>query len=841
MFNKGDKPIPGYRLQRFLGRGQFGEVWAADGPGGTLVALKFIALQQKTGIRELKSIQAVKRIKHANLCSVNAMWLLGYDGDVLDDHEIDLLIRNQAKEKDAASQTLAIEQTQTLNNPQYLVVSMSLAEGSLEERLKSFTEGGIPREQLTDYMLQAARGIDFLNSPVHEVGGVKVGIQHRDIKPANLLFAGDSVLVGDFGVAGAFGEYDTEATSVVGSLCYMSPESIKRQPSSSSDQYALAITYYQLRTGTLPFEPTVSFAELVDIHVRGKLQFPLVSDHERAVLGKATATDPKQRYANCVEFAKALPVPVETTTTVTKSAIPLPVILGGAVALLAVLVWGFLFGGFGGGSGGNTGPQLAAHTLVFSPEEAEYNISIIPDQPRDDISAVGSSAANLQLLPTDKVLVTARTDDWLYEPFEQQFTYQELARDDWKLTLQPIPAGSMLAYITNMAAQGKWDEATKEFARAVAIYPELKDKPTPESVELNGSPAVIAHSLVQKRLATAISIDGASKLGVVPLDGPVNSAQDIAINALPYQIHIPGTSPWAVLMQDSSAAVVSLDDNGKPYEISLGKSEDAIFRQVTASALSPNDEAILVGQEDQKVSLLTISDGDQPVAKAAESSFPTRVDAVGFTPDGKDCFAMGIDGDIRRWPLNGFSDQAANDFQVADLDQEVLAIHPLAEDRLFAFTETKLLDIQLSGTDKNAQAKEVTDLRSGLIVSRLTDDQKHLVFSTQGASQPLSIVSIETGEVTSVRPPDIKGLVEDFDITADSRWIVYVDSEGAMFAVDLTSEPFAPMPLLPSPGERIKFVRVASNTMDVVTLAEDGTTTWWNLAQLLLAAQANTK
>lgn len=844
MFNKGDKPIPGYRLQRFLGRGQFGEVWAADGPGGTLVALKFIALQQKTGIRELKSIQAVKRIKHANLCSVNAMWLLGYDGDVLDDHEIDLLIRNQAKEKDAASQTLAIEQTQTLNNPQYLVVSMSLAEGSLDERLKSFTEGGIPREQLTDYMLQAARGIDFLNSPVHEVGGVKVGIQHRDIKPANLLFAGDSVLVGDFGVAGAFGEYDTEATSVVGSLCYMSPESIKRQPSSSSDQYALAITYYQLRTGTLPFEPTVSFAELVDIHVRGKLQFPLVSDHERAVLGKATATDPKQRYANCVEFAKALPAPVEGAGTSTKSGVPLPALVGSGIAiasLLSLLLWGVATGGFGGGSTAQNGPQLASHTLVFSPEQATYNISIIPDQPREDISAVGSSAANLQLLPTDKVMVNARTDDWLYEPFEKQYTYEELARDDWKVALQPIPAKSMLVHITTLAAQGNWDEATKEFDRAAAIYPELKDKPAPESVELNGTPAVIAHSLAQKRLATAISVDGASKLRIVPLDGPVESAADIAISALPYEIHIPGTSPWAVLMQDSSAAVVSLDAAGKPYEISLGKSEEALFRQVTSSALSPSGDAILVGQDDKKVALLTISDVDQPIVKAAESSFATRVDAVGFTPDGKFCFAMGIDGDVRRWPVEGFSDQAANDFNVADLDEEVLAIHPLSAGRLFAFTETKLLDIQLSDGDENALSKEVTDLRSGLVVSRLTDDQKHLVFSTQGASQPLSIVSIETGEVTSIRPQDITGLVEDFDVTSDSRWIVYVDTEGAMFAVDLTNESFSPMPLLPSPGERLKFVRVASNTMDVVTLAEDGTTTWWNLAQLLLAARANAK
>ncbi len=843
MFNKGDQPIPGYRLERFLGRGQFGEVWAADGPGGTLVALKFIALQQKTGIRELKSIQAVKRIKHANLCSVNAMWLLGYEGTVLDDHEIDLLIRNQAKDKEAASQTLAIEQTQTLNNPQYLVVSMSLAEGSLEQRLQSYTEGGIPRDLLMDYMLQAARGIDFLNAPVHDVAGEKVGIQHRDIKPANLLYAGDSVLVGDFGVAAAFGEYDTEATSVVGSLCYMSPESIKRIPSSSSDQYALAITYYQLRTGTLPFEPTVSFAELVDIHVRGKLQFPLVSDHERAVLAKATSTDPKQRYTTCVEFAKALAPPAETTVSPSKAAIPFPAMIGGAVAavvLIGALVWGILGGGLSGTTQADTGPQLVPHTLVFSPEETTYDIRVVPSEtkPRDQLTWSGTSSAELQLRTSDKVHITAQPVDDLYQPLDQELTYQELIRADWKITLEPIAAEAMLQQVTAMAADGNWTEASKRFTQAAKLHPSLKDKPTPDSIDLGGTPAVVSHPLGQEQLAIAISRDGASQLGVVSFDPSLSLTEPIGIDSLPYQVHLLKDKRWAVLMQDSTAAVTPLSGSGEAYSIDLGKADDVLYRQVTASAMSPGGNAILVGQDHQRVTLLTTVDGEQPIAKSAEAAFPTRVAAVAFSPDGQFGFAIGIDGDGRRWPIDGLGDDSAQAFQVEDLDEEVLALHPLSESRLLAITETKLLDIQLSDTQPAAQVKQLADLRSGLAVSRLTANQNYLVFSTHGQSQPLSIVTLETGEVTTIGPPEIKGHVEDFDLSADGRWVVYADAEGTISALDLTQEPVAPLPLLPSPGKRVKYVRIAPDGKHVATLTEDGTINWWNLPQLLIPALA---
>lgn len=828
MLSQGERPIPGYRLEKFLGRGQFGEVWAADGPGGTLVALKFIALHQKTGIRELKSIQAVKRIKHANLCSVNAMWLLGSDGGVLDDHEIDLLIKNQSRE--APSQTLVAEATHIMQDPQYLVVSMTLAEGSLDERLKQQGEGGIPREVLVDYMLQAARGIDYLNAPVHNVGGEKVGIQHRDIKPANLLFAGDSVLVGDFGVAAAFGEYDTEATSVVGSLCYMSPESIKRTPSQTSDQYALAITYYQLRTGTLPFEPTVSFAELVDIHVRGKLRFPLVSDHEKEVLAKATATDAKQRYASCVDFIKALE-PIDTASSPPTKSFPLPVILGGALALIVAVAWWLL------GTGGNqpVGPPLESHTILFEPQETIYNIQINPEQPRDDLDSTGEGAANLSVLPSDTVHIEAHSTSPLYQPLDRDFTFEELARADWKVDLQPIDAEAMLANVSALAGEGKWDEAKSHFQTAVKIHPALQQEPIRRTIKLRGTPDLMTYSPHADRVATTLSGDSTSLAGLLDLAQPGADPTHVSLPSLPRQIHLPHKSEWIVLIQDSKVSFVPLGGEGQAEGVDLSKGKDALYPEVTCSQLSPSGEAVLIGQDHQSVTMLLLRAAGQPIMKRSSAPFPTRVDAVGFDPSGKFAFAMGQDGDGARWPISDLEEGTAVPFQIPDFDEEVQAIAPLSETSLYAMTETRVLRLTLPPEGGPVTPQVVAMLRSPIYTARVSADGKFLVYSTEDPARPLSIVETESSTVTTLAPPQMKKLVEDFDISADSRHLVYADETGALLTIDLTRQPYVPVELVPSAGQRIKFVRLSPTGTHLLTVAEEGTTTWWNFVQLVLA------
>jgi len=307
MLCKGDEPVPGYRLVRFLGRGQYGEVWQANGPGGTRVALKFIDVGGAQGRKELRGVQRVKEIRHPHLMPIAALWLLDEDGIPLDDSYF------QAADGDDQRKALNATLTVEAKHPSLLVVAMGYCDKNLSNRLAEINEGirraewqGIPVAELLVHMVETAKAIDFLNAPRHDLGDGLVSIQHCDIKPDNIMLVGGAVQVCDFGLARMMGDnLKATATGMVGSPAFMAPECIRKHPSSASDQYSLAITYYELRTGRLPFHD-LSYMAVLDSHQAGALDFSALGDAEQAVLRRATELEPENRYATCLEMVGAL-------------------------------------------------------------------------------------------------------------------------------------------------------------------------------------------------------------------------------------------------------------------------------------------------------------------------------------------------------------------------------------------------------------------------------------------------------------------------------------------------------------------------------------------------------
>ena len=192
---------------RALGRGAFGEVWEATGPGGFPVAMKFLRLAGKGADAEKRALKLMQGLRHPNLLGLHGAW----------------------------------------RNGDCLVVAMELADRTLMDRLHEATDqgqAGVPPAELLGYMRQAAAGLDYLNAQ---------GVQHRDVKPANLLLVGGGVKVGDFGLAKLL-EKMVATVSHAMTPAYAPPEFVNGQASHWSDQYSLTVAYCQLRGGKLPFE-----------------------------------------------------------------------------------------------------------------------------------------------------------------------------------------------------------------------------------------------------------------------------------------------------------------------------------------------------------------------------------------------------------------------------------------------------------------------------------------------------------------------------------------------------------------------------------------------------------
>jgi len=360
MIKPGDEPIPGYRIEQFLGQGKFGQVWRATGPGSTLVALKFLDLQGLHAWKEFRAVQRVKQIRHAHLMPILALWLLDGEGNVVSDDVLDDIASRESTSAATSSstspptsphsETLVINPQENVGKPSLMVVATLLANRSLADRLKEARDEGrqgVPSDEVLGYVTEAAKALDFLNLSQHKIGDSEGSIQHCDVKPDNILLIGGSVVLADWGVAQLLAGQQTSATatSLGGTPAYMPPECFKNTPCHSSDQYSLAVTYYELRTGQLPFfEET--YAAVFEAHRSGSLDFSAVGAAEQRTLRRATSVDPNKRFDSCGDFVAALSDSASTTASAPASRHKVYLTVAAVVAVLAVasiaLVPGFL-------------------------------------------------------------------------------------------------------------------------------------------------------------------------------------------------------------------------------------------------------------------------------------------------------------------------------------------------------------------------------------------------------------------------------------------------------------------------------------------------------------------
>ena len=145
------------------------------------------------------------------------------------------------------------------------------------------------------------------------------GIIHRDLKPANIALSQrrgsvDLIKVLDFGIAKIINEGDshlTQAGTIFGTPYYLSPEQAGGAPlDRRCDLYSLGVVLYELATGQLPFRGQSSVDVLVK-HLKEepappRALRPELPESFEALILKALAKDPEQRWQNAEELIEAL-------------------------------------------------------------------------------------------------------------------------------------------------------------------------------------------------------------------------------------------------------------------------------------------------------------------------------------------------------------------------------------------------------------------------------------------------------------------------------------------------------------------------------------------------------
>jgi len=299
-YEANDEILPGYRLLVLLGRGGFGEVWKARGPGGTEVAIKVLAnLDSSTGLKEYRSLQRIKLIRHAHIVLLQGVWLKDRQARILSEEAMEAFEHSLTK-----APTVSLAAT---HGSLELITVMGLGDETLDARLKRAGAAGLPREQVLAWMLEAARGLDFLNDPRKRPGAGSQAIQHCDIKPQNILLVGDIAQICDLGLARF---QDSHTQEIFASLPWAAPELLDGNAVATTDQYSLAVTTMQMITGRLPYphgpngQPIA--AEIRKAKTTGELDFSGWSAAEAKILRMATAIDPEKRFQSCEEFVKSL-------------------------------------------------------------------------------------------------------------------------------------------------------------------------------------------------------------------------------------------------------------------------------------------------------------------------------------------------------------------------------------------------------------------------------------------------------------------------------------------------------------------------------------------------------
>lgn len=267
-----DKIIQNYKVSHLLGSGGMGEVWAGA----------HMYMDRKVAIKAL----------HPSLVS-NA--------------EIRARFKNEAVTMSQLDHPNIVRLYDYIEETDGVYLVMEFVEGDPMDQYILRKSGPIPEAHALQLFGQMLAGLEYAHSR---------GVVHRDIKPSNFMITRQfQIKILDFGIAKLlenFGAQHTKTGSRIGTVLYMSPEQVKGQAvDTRSDIYALGVTLFQMLTGQCPYSNQLTEYDVYQKIVNEPLPraasfYPAVSTQMQALIDKATAKQPQDRFQTCGQFLAAI-------------------------------------------------------------------------------------------------------------------------------------------------------------------------------------------------------------------------------------------------------------------------------------------------------------------------------------------------------------------------------------------------------------------------------------------------------------------------------------------------------------------------------------------------------